>query len=158
MSLVRRSFAVLLALLVVLPFAGSVAAVPTERSRDVAYVPGLNDDSELVAAWQRWQAKGIDDYVTTVQFMCFCPQMPERRTVVRNDRIRKVTEGPKRLSRGKGHSMDQLFVMIREAQAEADEVRVTYSRRGVPRSIAIDPEKMMADEEAYYTVRLRRLR
>ena len=50
--------------------------------------------------------------------------------------------------------MDQLFAMIREAHATADRVEVNYTARGVPKSIAIDPEEMAADEERYYTVSL----
>ena len=53
--------------------------------------------------------------------------------------------------------MDQLFAMIREAYATADRVEVTYTSRGVPKSIAIDPEELAADEETYYTVSLGRL-
>ncbi len=53
--------------------------------------------------------------------------------------------------------MDELFTMIREATVEADRVDVDHTRRGVPTSITIDPDEMVADEESYYTVTLSRL-
>ena len=35
-------------------------------------MPGINEDPELSAAWQKWQSKRIDDYVITVRETCFC--------------------------------------------------------------------------------------
>lgn len=121
------------------------------------FEPAPTDDPELVAAWQDWEAKGIDDYTTTVKLSCFCPTIPAIRTVVRDGEVRKVTQGDKRLAHRKGHSMDQLFEMVREAHATADHVEVTYTPRGVPKSITIDPEELAADEESYYSVSLSRL-
>ncbi|UUZ57751.1 DUF6174 domain-containing protein [Nocardioides sp. B-3] len=105
-------------------------------------------------AWQAWEAGGIDDYTTTVRLTCFCPRIPAVRTVVRDGEIRKVTRGDRRLAKRKGHSMDRLFAMIREAHETADHVEVTYTHRGVPKSIGIDESEMIADEERYYTVSL----
>lgn len=122
------------------------------------FVPGIDDDPDLAGAWQRWQSRGIDDYVLTVRLSCFCVPTDAVRTVVRNDSIRRVTQGHTQLRPGRGHSMDELFTMIREASVDADRVEVDYTRRGVPVSLTIDPDEMMADEETYYTVRLSRLR
>jgi hypothetical protein len=122
------------------------------------FVPGIDEDPALATAWQHWQARGIDDYAISVRLTCFCaPRATTVRTVVRDDRIVKVTRGDHRLRAGRGWSMDELFIMIREELAEADSVDVTYTSRGVPKTIAIDPDRTAADEETYYSVTLSRL-
>ena len=128
--------------------------VPTTAYAAVDFEPDATDDPALVTAWQAWDAKDIDDYTTTVTLTCFCPEIPAVRTVVRNGEVRKVTQGDRRLRLRRGHSMDQLFLMIRDAHETADRVEVTYTPRGVPKSITIDPEKLATDEERYYTVSL----
>ncbi|CUR61235.1 exported hypothetical protein [metagenome] len=120
------------------------------------FVPGINEDPQLAAAWQDWQSRGVDDYVLAVQRRCFCPPSAAVRTVVRDDAIVKVTQGERRLRPRKGWSMDGLFIMLREALAEADSVDVQFTPRGVPKTIAVDPERTVADEETYYTVALSR--
>ena len=50
------------------------------------FVPGINEDPDLSAAWQKWQAKGIDDYVITVRLSCFCVRTAPVATVIRDDR------------------------------------------------------------------------
>jgi hypothetical protein len=134
----------------------AVTSVPAGAHAQ-GFEPAPTDDPELVAAWEAWESKGIDDYTTTVKLSCFCPRIPAIRTVVRDGEVRKVIQGDKRLAHRKGHSMDQLFAMIREAHATADNVEVTYTPRGVPKSITIDPEELATDEESYYTVSLSRL-
>lgn len=120
------------------------------------FVPGIHEDPELAAAWQDWQAAGIDDYVMTVRTTCYCVPRQAVRTVVRDDAVVKVTRGEQRLRLRRGWSMDGLFIMLREALAEADAVDVTFTPRGVPKSIAVDPERTAADEETYYEVALSR--
>lgn len=121
------------------------------------FVPGINEDPDLSRAWQHWQAKDIDDYVITVRLTCFCVPDQAVRTVIRDDRTVRVTQGERRLRTSRGWSMDELFALLRDALAESDSVRVDWTSRGVPRSIAIDPDEMMADEETYYSVTLSRL-
>lgn len=128
--------------------------IPAAAYAGDTFEPTATDDPQLVAAWQAWDTKDIDDYTTTVALSCFCPQMPVVRTVVRDGEIRKVLQGGRRLGHGRGYSMDDLFLMIREAHETADRVEVNYTPRGVPKSITIDPEKMAIDEETYYTVSL----
>ncbi|MCF6379021.1 DUF6174 domain-containing protein [Nocardioides KLBMP 9356] len=53
--------------------------------------------------------------------------------------------------------MDELYSLVREARAEADRVDVDWTRRGVPRSIVVDPRATVADEETYYSVTASRL-
>lgn len=128
--------------------------VPTAAYAGDVFEPTPTDEPTVLAAWQAWDKKGIDDYTTTVTLSCFCPETPAVRTVVRDGEIRRVLQGGRRLGHGRGYSMDDLFLMLREAHRDADRVEVTYTARGVPKSIAIDPEKMATDEETYYTVSL----
>jgi len=120
------------------------------------FVPGINEDPDLSAAWQKWQSKGIDDYVITVRETCFCVLRKPVETVIRDDRTVRVTQGDRRLKASRGWSMDELFSLIRDARTEAERVDVEWTRRGVPSSIVIDPSTMVADEETYYTVTLSR--
>ncbi|MCW2738151.1 MAG: hypothetical protein JWN97_2795 [Nocardioides sp.] len=150
--------AVLAALLPLTIGAGAAPAVAAADPQPVQpFVPGINEEPELSAAWQRWQTKGIDDYVITVRLSCFCVPSDAVRTLIRNDSTRRVTRGERALSPRRGYSVDELFTMIRSASAEADRVDVDYTRRGVPKTIAIDPDEMVADEETYYSVSLTRL-
>jgi hypothetical protein len=138
--------------------AGAAPAVAASDPQPVQpFVPGINEDPELSAAWQKWQSKNIDDYVISVRLSCFCVPEKAVRTVIRNDRTVKVTRGDTRLRAGRGYSMDELFSMIREATAASDSVTTDYTRRGVPQAIAIDPSTMVADDETYYTVSVVRL-
>ncbi len=121
------------------------------------FVPGINEDPDLSAAWQKWQSKGIDDYVITVRETCFCVRTEPVETVIRNDRTVRVTRGDRRLKASRGWSMDELYSLIRSARTEAERVDVEWTGRGIPSSIAIDPSTMVADEETYYTVTLSRL-
>jgi len=138
--------------------AGAAPAYTVADPRPVdLFVPGIDEDPELAAAWQDWQATGLDDYVVSVRLSCFCPPSPAVRTVVRDDAIVRVTRGERRLRPGRGWSMDGLFLMLREALVDADSVDVRFTPRGVPKSITVDPERTVADDETYYTVALSRL-
>jgi len=145
-------------LLVLVLGAGATPAYAAADPRPVdPFVPGIHEDPALAAAWQDWQARDVDDYVVSVRLSCFCPPSPVVRTVVRDDAIVKVTRGERRLRAGRGWSMDGLFLMLREAMADADSVDVEFTRRGVPKSITVDPERTATDEETYYAVTLSRL-
>jgi hypothetical protein len=148
----------LVALLALALGAGSTPAYATSDPEPVQpFVPGINEDPALSKAWQRWQAKEIDDYVITVRLSCFCVKKKPVRTIIRGDRTVRVTKGDRSLAPARGYSMDEMFSMIRDANAEADHVTVDYSGRGIPTSIGIDPSEMIADEETYYTISLSRL-
>ena len=121
------------------------------------FVPGINEDAELSAAWQRWQAKGIDDYVITVRESCFCIRTKPVVTVIRDDSTVKVTRGDRRIKQSRGWSVDELYSLIRSARSESDRVDVEWTARGIPSSIAIDPSAMVADEETYYSVTVSKL-
>lgn len=151
----RSSLALLLTL------ALGAGAAPSYAAADPMpvdpFVPGIDEDPTLAKAWQRWRAKEIDDYVITVRLTCYCPPEPAVRTVVRDDEIRRVTRGEKRLGPVLGYSMDEMYVRVREAMADADRVEVDWTRRGVPRAITIDPDLGAADEETYFSVSVSRL-
>lgn len=146
---------------ILLSLALGAAAAPAYSVADPRpvdpFVPGINEDPQLAAAWQDWQSRDVDDYVISVRLRCFCPPSDVVRTVVRDDAIVKVTQGDRRLRPGRGWSMDELFIMLREELAEADSVDIQFTPRGVPKSIAVDPERSAADEETYYAVSLERL-
>lgn len=128
--------------------------VPAPAQAAGPFEPRGDDDPALVAAWTAWEKKGIDDYRTRVKLSCFCLESPVVRTTVRNGTVRAVRQGGQRLAVREGYSMDMLFAKIRDAQASADSVTVKYTARGVPTSIGIDPSKMAADEESYFSVSL----
>jgi hypothetical protein len=148
-------------LAVLLPLTIGAGAAPAVAAADPQpvqpFVPGINEDPELSAAWQRWESKDIHDYVISVRLSCFCVPTDAVRTVIRRDSTRRVTQGDRVLKARRGWSVDELFAMIREETAAADSVTVDYTRRGVPKSVAIDPDEMAADEETYYAVSLTRL-
>ena len=149
---------VLLAALVPLGLVATAAPAAAADPEPVRpFVPGINEDPDLSAAWQTWQSKGIDDYVITVRETCFCVRTAPVETVIRNDRTVRVTRGERRLKTSRGWSMDELYSLIRSARTEAERVDVEWTGRGVPSSIAVDPSTMVADEETYYTVTLSRL-
>jgi len=150
----RALIAVLLPLTIGAAAAPAVAADPPPVT---PFVPGINEDPVLLSAWQRWEAKGIDDYVITVRLSCFCPRTDAVRTVIRNDTTRRVTKGDRELSARRGYSVDEMYTLIRSASAEADRVEVDYTRRGIPKSITVDPIENAIDEETYYSVSVTRL-
>ena len=84
-----------------LPLALGAAAGPAAAADPQPvqpFVPGINEDPDLSAAWQKWQAKGIDDYVITVRLRPASASATEPvRTVIRDDRTVRVTQGDRRL-------------------------------------------------------------
>lgn len=150
MTIMKTVLRVLLLVLVLtgVPVAAAHAAGP--------FVPAPSDPPEMVAAWQAWDAKGIDDYTITVELSCFCPSLTAIRTVVRNGEVRTVTQGKRRLTDRRGYTMDRMYAKIRKAYESADRVEVTYTPRGVPKSFTIDPILLATDEESYYTVTVTR--
>ncbi len=134
-----------------------LTVVPAASHAADPFVPAPSDPPEMVAAWQAWDAKGIDDYIITVELSCFCPSLTVIRTVVRNGEVRKVTQGDRRLADRRGYTMDRVYAKIRKAYETADRVEVTYTPRGVPKSFTIDPIELAVDEESYYSVSLTRL-
>jgi hypothetical protein len=122
------------------------------------FVPAASDPAELRAAWRTWQELDAAAYTLRVKNSCFCIERPALETEVVDGEVTAVTyQGQARELRRKGYDMDRMFLILRDAYAHAAELDVHYSNRGVPTRIAIDWDLMIADEEAYYSVRLRGL-
>lgn len=164
MSSMTRLASVVLSSLVLL--AGTLA-VPTVATADPParlapiyedFTPERSDPKALRQAWRRWLQQDTASYVLRVKNYCFCPDRPPIDTTVSDGKVTSVKfQGRAREMRRKGYDMDRMFLILRDAYAEADVLRVKYSKRGVPFRIAIDWSFMIADEEANYTVQLRGL-
>ncbi|WP_156411576.1 DUF6174 domain-containing protein [Nocardioides sp. Soil805] len=119
------------------------------------FVPRTGDDAQLVRAWERWQSRGIEEYVTRVSLSCFCAPRPALRTEVHADDTQLVTtiEEDPQVRRVKGYGADRLFRMLRRAYAEAESVEVEWTRRGLPREVAVDHVGGAVDDEVTYRIR-----
>lgn len=124
---------------------------------DRAFHVRADDPEELKAAWRDWKRLGIGQYETVVQRSCFCVPRKAVWTRVLHGDVRAVgrVDHPHQAIPRAGWTIDRFFYVLRHAYATADEVSVTFGVHGVPRSIGIDRDKLMADEEVYYRVTLR---
>jgi hypothetical protein len=126
-------------------------AHPYARGDDVD--PSIADGSAqgaLDAARAHWRATGIRSYRFRVRSECFCPpafRRPESIVVRRGRPVRppahlRVVASVPRLQRTVQDAIDD----------RVGGLSVRYGRRGVPRRIAIDRSRMIADEEVGYVV------
>lgn len=108
-----------------------------------------------------WQKQDISHYRYQLSILCFCPfagQMPLTIEVSDGQAISITTAdgsepGPNSLSYEQVDTIDKLFATLAKAQAEADDVKVTYDpTHGFPTSIAIDNIKDATDDEISYEV------
>ena len=157
-----RLFAVLLLVaglgLVSAPATGADARSERAAHTYPDFVPTASDPVELRAAWEAWQGVDASAYTLRVLNSCFCLERPALETRVSNGAVIAVRyQGRDRLLRRKGYDMDRMFLILREAYAHAAVLDAHYSDRGVPTRISIDWDLMIADEEAHYSVKLRRL-
>lgn len=113
---------------------------------------------DLLAAETKWRQNKPRSYSYTLQRSCFC--MPEflkpiQIEILGNTVTRATVEGvPLPLERrANALTVEGLFEIIREAiDDKAHRIDVQYDAEyGFPRSISIDRNAMMADEEVYYT-------
>ena len=156
----RRLLALLLPALFVLTAQATTYAAekPSARGGHVYqdFTPQAGDPAALRRAWRHWQRLEADDYVLRVQNSCFCVERPPIDTKVVDGEVTSVTyQGGTRELRRKGYDLDRMYLILRDAYDHAYRLDVRYSDRGVPYRISIDWELMVADEEAYYTVKLR---
>ena len=104
----------------------------------------------LSSARKQWKARGVRSYVYNLTVSCFCPPTTNVKIVVRNGRPTKST--PKNLL--PQATVPRLFLTIQRAiDRKVARLVVKYGPRGVPRSIFIDSETYVADEEVGYIVR-----
>ncbi|WP_232680591.1 DUF6174 domain-containing protein [Nocardioides sp. R-C-SC26] len=134
--------------------AGSANGAPYRVKQ---FEPTSKDKKALVRAWRKWEGRDLDRYVSVVRRSCFCTpeSMQPVRTRVEDGRVTSVTyAGSSDQLREPGNEVESLYRLLRKAYAKAHSVRVTY-RAGVPVSIGIDWDEMIADEETYLTVKVR---
>ncbi len=108
---------------------------------------------------QLWRSQQLKNYQYIYQQQCFCPSPSNTplKVSVKNDKITQVVNlntdqlitdltFPK--------TIEELFKIIKDAiQRNADEILITYDKTlGYPTRIAIDYQKILADEEITYTV------
>jgi hypothetical protein len=105
---------------------------------------------ELDAARQRWQAANIRHYHFTVERLCFCP--PSFRgpaTIVVRDGV--ALAPPPEFD--DVDAIPKLHAIVQKAISDrVERLTVAYDARGVPGSISIDQNSMIADEEIAYRV------
>ncbi|GBF80285.1 lipoprotein [Aphanothece sacrum FPU1] len=112
---------------------------------------------ELAKNRQLWRLQNINNYQFTYQQQCFCvaPGNIPLKVAVKNDKITQVVDLKTNQTipnLGFPKTIDQLFQILEKAiQSKADEISVTYdSTLGYPTKIAIDYQKILADEETNY--------
>jgi hypothetical protein len=117
---------------------------------------------QLQAAEKKWQQNRPTHYIYTLQRTCFCPREYNNPIEIRvlNGVVQKAMlprEGTPLPSvrMDEALTINNLFDVIHKAiDKKAASIDVKYDwRYGYPSSIAIDWEKMMADEETYFTAR-----
>ncbi len=135
----------------------ALAAVPAAVAQTSAPAPstdpGIADGSKqraLSSARKAWKARGVRSYTYELSVNCFCPPTTGVKIVVRNGLPSART--PSRLK--DQATVPRLFRTIQEAiDRKVARLVVTYGPRGVPRSIYIDRDERIADEEVGYLIR-----
>jgi hypothetical protein len=104
----------------------------------------------LDAARERWRDAAIGSYRFRIRILCFCaPRFTRPAVIVVRDG--RPVDPPRRLRRVA--TVPRLQRAVQEAiDDRVDGLSVRYGRRGVPRGVAIDHERMLADEESTYVV------
>ena len=104
----------------------------------------------LDAARERWRDAAIGSYRFRVRIECFCGPSFTRPAVIVVRHGRPV-DPPRRL-RGVA-TVPRLHRVVQGAiEDRVDGLSVRYGRRGVPRRVAINPSRMVFDEEITYVV------
>jgi len=132
-------------------------AIPVDGGFDfeiVSFEMGSAERVALSQARDRWNAAGLSDYTYTYRPQCFCVPSAIEVTVV-NGAVQShlVLEGE---LFGEFLSIEDLFGFIDDALARQPfSIDVEYDGSlGYPRSVWVDYEQNMADEEMGYTVEL----
>lgn len=142
-----RARGVLITAAVGLGLAGPAAAQLPPSTPD----PSITDGSaqhRLDRARTSWKAARITSYRMRVRISCFCaPDSPPTLRV----RHGSPVHPPARYA-----SLATVPRLFRTIQHAIDDkvagLTVRYGAHGVPSSISIDPSRMIADEESYYTI------
>ncbi len=109
---------------------------------------------------QLWRSQHLQNYEFIYEQQCFClpPANTPLKVSIKDDKIIKVvnlTSNQEITDLNFPKTIEQLFDIIDEAiKRHADEILVTYdSSLGYPNTVAIDYQKILADEEVSYTVK-----
>ena len=136
----------------------ALVAVPVAAGQEGGYAqrtidPDITSGKEqraLSAARKTWRKQGVPSYTFGLTVSCFCPPTTDVKIVVRNGKPARST--PKDLLAQS--TVPRLFKTIQDAiDRKATKLVVTYGPRGVPRSIFVDSDQRIADEEIGYIVR-----
>jgi hypothetical protein len=137
------------ALLAVPALAAGATAIPTPPLRG-APDPQIADGSlqrSLDAARTRWKAAHVRSYRYALDVSCFC--RPNQHVYVVRRGIPKGGAGADK----EVATVPRLFRLIqRKIDAGVADLTVTYGKRGVPRSIAVDGSRQIADDEVSYAL------
>ncbi len=115
---------------------------------------------ELTENRQLWRSQQLKNYQYIYQQQCFCtpPSNTPLKVSIKNDKIAQVVN----LNDNQvisdltfPRTIDELFNIIETAiKRNADEILISYDPAfGYPTRIAIDYQKILADEEITYTVK-----
>jgi hypothetical protein len=144
-----------LTLAALLAFALAAVPVATGQTapRGTSTDPGITNASKqraLTNARKSWKSRSVPSYTYLLSVNCYCPPTTGVKIVVR-----KGLPSPKTPRELKDQAtVPRLFRTIQKAiDDKAAKLVVTYGPRGVPRSIYIDADERIADEEVGYLVR-----
>lgn len=129
-------------------------APPKKHDRSAYY---RNLSHQLKRQQNKWYAKRLKSYRFTMQNQCFCTpnyRLPIHITV-KQGRVRKAYTSAEVNVIHRAKTINQLFAMINNAiNTKAYRIDVNYHPRlGYPRSIYIDRDRRIADEEISIKVR-----
>jgi len=141
-----------LALAALLAFALAAVPVASGQSTEGRRIdPGITDGSKqrrLDRARRDFRSTGVRSYRYVLSRTCYCP--PLAGTIVVRDG-RPSARTPKQLA--DAATVPRLFRRIQRAiDAKVARISVRYGTRGVPRSIYVDTDQRIADEEIGYTI------
>lgn len=125
--------------------------------------PNPNLPTSYVQNLQKWQSKRIGHYQVQIQRSCYCVPDATKPIVVEvlggNVLQMRYADGSTLSSTNAAYfanisSIEQLFTLIANGiRAGYTRVEVTYDPvYGFPQQITIDRDRMIADDEAYYTL------
>ena len=142
----------LYALSAMLAFAISALPIAAGQTADGRRTdPGITDGSKqrrLDRARRDFRSTGVRSYRYVLSVSCYCPPLSDT-IVVRNGRPTAGTD-PDLADEA---TVPRLFRKIQRAiDAKVTRITVRYGTRGVPRSIYIDSDQRIADDETGYTI------
>jgi hypothetical protein len=143
-----RMRVMLLSCVVVVGGLAGPAVAQTPPSTPDPHITDGTLQARLGKARASWKAARITSYRMRVRISCFCaPETPPTLRV----RHGSPVHPPARYA--SVATVPRLFRTIQRAiDDKVAGLTVRYGVHGVPTSISIDPSRMIADEESYYTI------